>query len=145
VTPSLEIRRFAQEQAARRLDRIVSEVKHILQLPPAADESVDAVHDFRVATRRFRAVLDTFPDFFPKAERRKVRKAIRTAFALAGEVRNHDIAMSLIQESPINGPVSVTQLLRQDRVGCERRLRGELRVWVRRDFSARWRKQLNLS
>ncbi len=136
VLSAMEVDRFAREQAARRLARVAFEVRRILRSGPTEA----AVHDFRVATRRFRAALDVFQDYFPRAERRYVKKQIRQVFALAGEVRNRDIATDLIHEVAPGEAARLTA----ERQKQERLFVDALRGWARRGFSARWRERLAL-
>jgi CHAD domain-containing protein len=136
-------RQFAREQAAHRLARVAFETKRVLDTAESSPASVDAVHDFRVSTRRFRAVLDTFGMFFPGRECERVRSKIRKAFRAAGDVRNRDIALELIAKAETPSGVLETAL-RDERVAYYRQLQEALRVWTRKDFSARWRERLNL-
>lgn len=144
VISTMDVRRFAQEQAANRLARVVFEVRRLLNCSPNSEESVEAIHQLRVSTRRFRAVLDTFRGHYPKRERRRIRESIRETFQTAGEARNRDITLALIEKSKAGVPDSAVIAIRAERSLWEQRLREELRLWTRRDFSARWRQQLGL-
>lgn len=144
VIGGLGVRRFAQEQAAHRLARVAFEVRRLLDTAPNSDESVEAIHQFRVSTRRFRAVLDTFRRFFPNTERKAIREAIREAFAQAGEARNRDITAELISRSKAAVPDTLVPSILAERAVWDSRLRETLRTWNRDDFSARWREALGL-
>lgn len=144
VISRLPARRFAYEQANRRLARVVFQTRRVLRASLGAADSADAIHDLRVATRRFRAVLDTFEQFFPKAEVKKIRKSIRKVFHIAGEVRNRDITIHLLEKSElVSAPPAIGQLA-EERREWEHHLHDALRGWSRKDFSARWREGLNL-
>lgn len=144
VVSNMEIRRFAKEQAAHRLARVAFEVRNTLQLAPASSATVEAVHDLRVSTRRFRAVLDTFEEFFPSAEQKRIVKDVRTIFRLAGEVRNRDITLELVDEAGMDGVLAMQESIRSERAEAMLHLIEALRIWVRQDFSSRWRESLNL-
>src|SRR2546430_16400376 len=51
-----------------------------------------AVHDYRKALRRARAVLSLVSDALPKSERRAVRRALREARRALGTARDHAVA-----------------------------------------------------
>jgi CHAD domain-containing protein len=144
VIAAMEVRRFAHEQAAHRLARVVYEVQRFLAIAPNAEESIEAIHQFRVSTRRFRAVLDTFRDVFPRRARKRIRQTIRDAFSIAGEARNRDITMELIASSKVSVPRTLVPVLRAQRAEWELRLRQVLHDWTRSDFSADWRQDLEL-
>jgi CHAD domain-containing protein len=129
----IPVMRFAYRQMEDRLRRVVAQVEETLRLP---DE--EAVHQVRVATRRFRAALDIFRDYFPRSERARVKQEIRELFALAGEVRNRDIASGLLAE----GAPETAAYLHQERLQWSMRLTEHLRGWVQRDFAAQWRAAL---
>lgn len=139
-----DVRSFAAGQAANRLARVVYEVQRLLATTPNSEDSIEAIHHFRVSTRRFRAVLDTFQDAFPKRARKRIRRTIREAFASAGDARNRDITLGLIAESKAAVPEALIPALREERAGFESRLRDTLGDWTRREFSAAWRSELEL-
>ncbi|MCX6598131.1 MAG: CHAD domain-containing protein [Acidobacteria bacterium] len=129
----IPVTRFAHRQMEDRLQRVVDQVAETLRSP---DE--EAVHQVRVATRRFRAALDVFRAYFPRNERARIKQEIRELFALAGEVRNRDIASGLLAE----GAPETAAYLQQERMQWSMRLTEHLRGWVLRDFSAQWRAAL---
>lgn len=135
---------FAAHHAASRLARVVYEVERLLATAPNSEDSIEAIHQFRVSTRRFRAVLDTFRPVFAKRARKRIRQEIREAFAAAGEARNRDITLALIAESKATVPESLLLALAAERAAAEARLRETLADWSRRDFAAVWRRDLEL-
>lgn len=139
-----DLRHFAAGHAASRLARVVYEVQRLLATAPNSEDSIEAIHQFRVSTRRFRAVLDTFREAFPKRARKRVRREIREAFSAAGETRNRDITLALIQESKAPVPEGLILALCAERASSESRLRETLSDWTSRDFSAVWRRELEL-
>ena len=144
VIAAMDVATFAREQAAHRLARVAFEVRRLLDTPPDSEDSVEAIHQFRVSTRRFRAVLDTFRGLFPREERRRIRQTIKEAFSIAGEARNRDITIERLASAGSAVPPSLTPALAAERVVWDARLRDVLRGWNRDDFSARWREALGL-
>ena len=135
---------FAAEHAASRLARVVVEVHRLLATAPNSEDSIEAIHQFRVSTRRFRAVLDTFREAFPRRARKRIRQTIRDAFSVAGEARNRDITVGLITESKASVPDGLIPALMNERAVWDARLREVLQEWTRADFSAAWRQDLKL-
>jgi CHAD domain-containing protein len=136
---------FAQAQARERLGRVEAEVHAFLAMPAGGEDTVEAIHRLRVSLRRFRAVLDTFPKFFPARERQRIRGAIRIVFGAAGEVRNRDIAAELVAGLAAEAAAGVTRKMRLERLAFEQPLRDLLLGWVRSDFAAQWRQGLRLA
>jgi CHAD domain-containing protein len=56
------------------------------------DSPTSAVHDYRKALRRARAVLSLVSDALPRSERRAVRRALRDARRALGSARDHAVA-----------------------------------------------------
>ncbi len=54
---------------------------------------IDDIHDLRVASRRFRAVLELFYPFTPKDSRTELRKKVRKLTQILGGLRNMDEAL----------------------------------------------------
>ena len=77
---------FAQWEDLLRLRRVV--------LKTAA---VDDIHDLRVASRRFRAVLELFYPFLQKDSKAKLRKQVRKLTQVLGGLRNIDEALLFFQ------------------------------------------------
>ncbi|MCX6593331.1 MAG: CHAD domain-containing protein [Acidobacteria bacterium] len=126
----IPVARFAQRQAADRLRRVIAEVEQTLRSP---DE--EAVHQLRVSSRRLRAALDIFRPYFAPPERAQVKQEIRALFAVAGEVRNRDIACGLLaQDAP-----QTTAYLQQERLLWSMRLTEHLRQMVHQEFGTQWR------
>jgi CHAD domain-containing protein len=59
---------------------------------------IDDIHDLRVASRRFRAVLELFYPFVPKGSKTELRKNIRRLTSVLGGLRNIDEALLFFQE-----------------------------------------------
>jgi len=99
---------------------------------------VEAIHDLRVATRRFSQVLRVFKPCFRGKESRKIRRELKQIMELAGEVRNCDIALKLVskvQRDNTGFRPKLENLRREN----ERALIGFLRHWIDRKSSLKWR------
>jgi len=130
----IETRKFASDQADRRLGRLAFQINQTVK-----SRDAEAVHDLRVALRRFSQVLRVFKPCFRGKEARKIRRELKQMMDLAGEVRNCDIALKLMAKSrrrDITGlPPKVQDLRREG----ERALIAFLRHWVDRKSSLKWR------
>ena len=129
-----ETRSFAAEQAGRRLGRLAFQVNQTVKSRDAG-----AVHDLRVAIRRFSQVLRIFKSGFRTKEIRKIRRELKQTMKLAGEVRNCDIALKLLSKSKRTGAAALRPELEKLRSERERALVGFLRQWVNRKSSLKWR------
>ncbi len=135
---------FARQQARQRLTRVEANVHALLAMPAGSEPTIEGIHALRVSLRRFRAVLDTFPRFFPARDRRLIRTAIRTIFQSAGEVRNRDITAEMLRDLNVDGTGLLADKLHVERLAFEQPLRDLLLGWVRDDFASRWREGLRL-
>lgn len=77
---------FARWGELLRLRRVVLE-----------SSSSDDIHDLRVASRRFRAVLELLYPFLPESDRVRLKKNIRKITRTLGRLRNIDEAQLFIQ------------------------------------------------
>jgi CHAD domain-containing protein len=133
------MRKHAHEQARLLLRRFAYQVNRT-----SRSAGTDEIHDLRVSIRRFSQCLRVFAQFFPSARRKRVRKRLRNVMGLAAEVRNCDVALELMREAGIEEGAATARTLarkREDAIGL---LYGTLKRWARRDFSRRWRAQLEL-
>jgi len=58
---------------------------------------LDDIHDLRVASRRFRALLELFYPFAPKDSKTELRKKVRTLTRILGGLRNIDEALLFLR------------------------------------------------
>jgi CHAD domain-containing protein len=92
---------FAQWEELLRLRRAVIKSAHL-----------DDIHDLRVVSRRFRAVLELFYPFLPKGPKTELRKSIRKLTRILGGLRNIDEAQ-LFFKSRVEAETSAeTKLVR---------------------------------
>jgi CHAD domain-containing protein len=133
------IRDFAVQQVNRLLSNLAFEAHRNIR---ARDP--EAIHDLRVAIRRFDESLRLFPDFFPHWEIKKIRKRLRRMLDLTSEIRNRDIALEYLGEEKVKD-ASLRTHLQRDRKSHEREFTRMIGRWSARDFSAKWRTSLSLN
>jgi CHAD domain-containing protein len=83
-----------RELALRQLDRFLSLEPKVL-----ADESPEAIHSLRVASRRLQQVLDLLYPAPRPAEIRRLRRKIRRCRRALGELRNCDVLLARVEKS----------------------------------------------
>ena len=88
-----ETRRFASDQVDKRLERLAVEIREVVK---SGDS--DAVHDLRVAVRRFWQALSVFKLCFRGKALHNIRRQLKRIMSLAGEVRNCDLALKLLSK-----------------------------------------------
>jgi len=132
--PEIETRKFALDQAERRLGRLAFQINRT-----AESRDTEAVHDLRVAVRRFSQVLRLFKPYFRGKEVRKIRRELKQMMGLAGEVRNCDIALKLMAKAERRDTTGLPPKIQNLRQEGERALIAFLRHWVERKSSKKWR------
>ncbi|MCU0608232.1 MAG: CHAD domain-containing protein [Chitinispirillaceae bacterium] len=91
------------------------------------EQSIDAVHDMRVACRRLQAVLALFGRCFHGRKVKPFRRSLRTLIRALGAVREYDVLIGHITES-----VTVTAAIEQTALGLL-----VSRYWIRREQAHR--------
>lgn len=129
--------RFAVARADKLLSRLVSQVKRTLESP-----DTDQVHDLRVAIRRFTQVLIVFKRCFPGKEVKRVRKTLKKTMALAGDVRDLDIASDLAGESKLHEASIFRVEFKAERKAAARFLTEKLQRSTKRRVFSKWRHKL---
>jgi CHAD domain-containing protein len=127
-------RRFAREQADRLLGRLAFQVGRATK-----SHNAEAVHDLRVSIRRFVQVLRVLKPCFRGKELRKIRRELKRIMVVAGEVRNHDIALKLLAKSKRPERTSLQAKIQSRRQERERSLVTMLKNWLERKSSLKWR------
>jgi CHAD domain-containing protein len=127
-------RRFAREQADRLLGRLAFQVGRSIK-----SHNADAIHDLRVSIRRFVQALRMLKPCFRGKELRKIRRELKGIMAVAGEVRNHDIALKLLAKSKRTERASLQPKIQSGRRDAERSLITLLKSWLERKSSLKWR------
>jgi CHAD domain-containing protein len=126
---------FAGRQINRLLRNLTAQVRQTLRSADA-----DAVHDLRVAIRRFDQALLLFEPLLESKDVRKTRRKLKRVMGLAGNVRNCDIAAQLLA-----GRLNGTQpYLDEQRSDESRSLVAGLRSWIAGDYSSTLRNRLRI-
>jgi CHAD domain-containing protein len=121
-------------QTRKLLQRLALQVEATLH-----SRTPDSVHDLRVAIRRFGQVLILFKPCFAARERRRVRRRLKEVMSYAGEVRDRDIAISLLAKVRSPEAAALEIRIRDQRKLAEEALVAALRHWDARKIFAQWR------
>jgi CHAD domain-containing protein len=70
-----------------------------------ADEDSEHVHQLRVSTRRAAAALRLFADCLPERIHKKTRKSLKALRQSAGEARDWDVFLEMLQSRLVKAPV----------------------------------------
>lgn len=135
----MQMRLYAVEQAATLLGRVAFRANRAVKVA-----NPDSIHDLRVAIRRFVQCLLVFRQFFPRRERKKIRRRLRRIMRIAAEVRNHDIAIDLCKKGGLPTDTALASRLKQHRELAKQQLAAQLTRLGKRDFSRKWRRKLQL-
>ena len=133
----METGTFAADSGTKLLQRLAFQVHHARQ-----NGDADAVHDLRVAIRRFGQSLALFKDVFAGKEVKKIRRRLKDLMKLTNEPRDCDVVIELLSESALPEAPSVVDHLRERRKEAMRLLVPELRRWRARKTSSKWRAAL---
>jgi CHAD domain-containing protein len=136
---STPIRAYAQQQTRTLLRRLAYQVNQTIRL-----SDKDAVHDLRVAIRRFTQCLRIFAQFFPKGEAKKIRHHLRAIMQAASAVRDHDITLDLMKDAGISKKSKGAAAIDKQRKQAEKELMGAIRRLSHDNFSRKWRTKLEL-
>jgi len=133
------MREFARLQTAVLLRRLAFQLGHAAQ-----SGDPEAIHDLRVAVRRFNTCLRVFTQFYPAHSAKRIRIELRELMKLAGVVRNLDITLDFLREAGVPQQAALAAALRDRRTKARARLDRELNRWKSRAFSRKWRTRLQL-
>jgi CHAD domain-containing protein len=133
----VKARSFAVEQAQAQLKHLTLQIGRALK-----SCSADAVHDVRVAIRRFTRAVAVCRPYFHVADLRKSRKRLKKIMNDAGDVRNCDIALKFVARFRVPHTPALRSKLRNRRVELARLLVADLRQWRERRSSVKWRTTL---
>jgi CHAD domain-containing protein len=137
--PNESIARFSAEQSSGFLRSLNLHAAHALKFP-----GIEAVHDLRVAVRRFRQVLKILKPWLPHEESRLLRRELKELMGRAGDVRDFDISLHLLRSLQVPKNRRVVSELHEARVTSANALHECLRDFHLRDTSAAWRRALKL-
>jgi CHAD domain-containing protein len=101
----------------------------------------EAVHDFRVALRRTRTVLEVGREVFGRFHANEVRSALREVHRATGALRDEEVLLELLASLSVDRPD--VKAWTEGRVRRERRLRTALRRRIREGDVDRGRRLLD--
>lgn len=122
-------------KAADLLDQLALQVRRALRTADAVQ-----VHHLRVAMRRFRQALAVAEDHAAPAGIRNIHRRLKKTLALAGDVRDCDVAAKLVGK--LKAPPSLLAKLHHRREQAQRLLLSALRQWLDQKMEASWRAKL---
>jgi CHAD domain-containing protein len=125
---------FASGSVTKLLERLAYRVN-------ATGHSHDerAVHDLRVAIRRYTQSLVVFKHVFSGKEIKKLRRRLKGVMELTNGVRDCDVAMALLEKSELPAAAALQPQLRDRRKEALRMLLPALRQWSARRTTSKWR------
>ncbi len=129
------MRKFVQSRTLARLEKFDEELKRAAHDP--GDEK--AIHDLRVAIRRFNQCLRTFAQFFESARTKPLRRRLRKLMDRCGAARNCDIALEVL-EAAGNHDRKIGHELKEQRRHAEKELTRKLPSWRKH-----WRVRLHVN
>lgn len=88
--------------------KLIKEAPHMVK----DDDSIDSVHDMRVATRRLRSMFALFKPYFPKESVRPLNRTLREIASALGVVRDLDVFRLMLQAYAQTRPPAETAALR---------------------------------
>jgi CHAD domain-containing protein len=131
--------RFSGEQASGFLRALNLQAARTLKFA-----GIEAVHDLRVAVRRFRQILKVLKPWLPEEESRLLRRELKELMARAGEVRDRDIALHLLRAIDVPKNRRIVSEFHDARTACAHSLHQSLHDFQLRDTGAAWRRALKL-
>lgn len=123
----------------RLIGKLAFQAKRCLRKPGA-----DEVHDVRVSIRRLRQALRVFKPWLPEKPPRKGRRRLKAVLKTAGAVRDYDIALEWLDSTGAELPDETRTALAAAREAAAEKLLHELGQLMDSEFSAKWRKRLEL-
>jgi CHAD domain-containing protein len=130
------------EYAVAKVSVLLEDVVSAIQ-GAANEPAMETVHKMRVAIRRLQQGLRLFRPYVRKSGADQIKQELRDIMKIAGELRNYDIAIGLVNEK--HGESNdITESLSGERLKAEQRLADGLQRYANRDRSLRWRSKLGL-
>src|SRR5215510_11989430 len=133
----MDSRAFSINQITRLLDWLALQINDTLE-----SHTPEAVHDLRVATRRFNQALAVSKPFLPPHTVRAMYRRGKVLMTLAGTVRDCDIAIKLVTLSKAKDAAVVTAKLRTRRTDAQKVLAASLNEWIAANSFSKWRRTL---
>jgi CHAD domain-containing protein len=129
---------FAKKEADELLRRVDTQVARATK-----SQGVDELHDLRVAIRRYIRILSALAPCFPRGESKRMRRGLKRIMLQAGDIRNYDIAIYLINRMELPDSGTLLRQIQKRRELAATVLSASLRRWKARNLPARWRAALN--
>jgi CHAD domain-containing protein len=137
-----DAQQFAMEQASRLLRNLTLQINRTVK-----SSNAEAVHQVRVAIRRFSQAIavcrSCFPGQLAGKEMRKTRRRLKKIMNAAGEVRNCDIAMKFVARWRVSHAVQLKSTLQSRRKDSAGILTSELTRWKDREMPLKLRAALD--
>jgi CHAD domain-containing protein len=134
----MDFRSFVVARATRLLERLAYQINHSVN-----SRTPDAIHDLRVAGRRFGHSLIVGKPCLERRVVKKIRRRLDSIMDAAGAVRDCDIAIETVSRSKARGASAVEAKLRNQRAVVLRQMTGALDHWRVRKSLSKWRRELN--
>jgi CHAD domain-containing protein len=141
-----KVKAYGETLTWKRLKQLAAELRRTGERP----DDADAIHDLRIAIRRFKTCLGAFGQLRNRRPARKIRRRLRELMDLCGAVRNCDIALELLAAVGAEEGGTLQKRLRRQRSRAERDLKrflakpslrravrgspGQLRVFLKQDI-----------
>ena len=127
----METQQFVTRQTRRLSRQLALQINRALQSCDAR-----AVHQVRVAIRRFSQGVAVCKPCFPAKDLRKCRRRLKKIMSAAGEVRNCDVADKFLDRWRMPHPDRLRSKLTSRREDSARVLVAELKRWTDRKLTA---------
>jgi hypothetical protein len=136
IPATTSMREFAIAKTATLLEEAVAAIQVAAGTPDEA-----AVHKMRVAIRRLQQALRIFRQYFKASGVKYVKDQLRAIMQIAGELRNQDIGIELVQRKRADAAVGH---FKRKRGEYKQDLESLLQQYGVRDFAVDWRQKLGL-
>jgi triphosphatase len=133
-----DARQFAVAQAHAQLKHLAVQIQRA-----ARSCNADAVHDVRVAIRRFAQSIAVCRRYFRHSDLHKHCRRLKKIMASAGEVRNCDVALKFVSKFHAPHAAHLQSKLEERREESANLLMTELGKWTNRRIAAKWRATLD--
>lgn len=110
-----------------------------------APDDVEAVHDLRVAIRRFNQAVRIFPGVFEPAFAKRVKRRLKKAMSSLGALRNRDIAPEILRAANVAPDEALLKVIQKDRRAARKLLAAQLQSWRKREVLREWKTRMDRS
>jgi CHAD domain-containing protein len=103
----------------------------------------DAVHDLRVAIRRFIESIKIFPEVFGDSASKKFRRKLKPLLRALGDVRNLDVTTGVLNAARAKPTQAIVDRLQSDKRNAQKALSELLRSWRKSETVEAWLERIN--